>query len=398
MRGHIRKRSKNSWTIVVDLGRDPITGKRKQHWQSVKGTKKQAEQILNELFHSMEKGVYVKPTNRTIADFLLQWLRDYVQTNTSPRTASRYSEIVHRHLITNLGHIPLSQLRPEHIQAYYAKALTNGRLDGKGGLSPQTVKHIHRVLSEALHHGVKWGILTRNVASAVDPPRPVKKEITIVDVDDIALLLDEASKLEKRSGLPYYILFYTALHTGMRRGELLALRWCDIDLNIATISVTRSLLCLRNGSLEYREPKTNKSRRTIAMTPSLATKLREHRISQESFRIAIGKLLNQNDLIFSRPDGSPITPNTVSPAFSKIAKRAGLTMRLHDLRHTHASMMLKAGIHPKIVSERLGHSTVSFTLDVYSHVVPGLQEAAARTFDESFSKARPSTMEKQGIF
>ncbi len=397
MRGHIKKRSKLSWTIVVDLGNDPVTGKRKQHWQSVKGTKKQAEKVLNELLSNMEKGAYIRPTKRTMADFLKQWLNDYVQTNTAPSTAIRYAGIIHGHLIPNLGHFALTELMPANIQNYYSYALQEGRLDGKGGLSPHTVKHHHRVLSESLNHAVKWGIISRNVAAAVDPPRPTKKEMKIIDVIEAAKLLEEASQFEAKSGLPYHNIFYTALHTGMRRGEILALRWSDIDLNLTTISVARSLQCLRNGSLEFREPKTPKSRRTIAMTPSLSIKLRDYKISQEAFKIITGKPLTQNDLIFSRADGSPISPNTVSPAFAKIAKRAGLKLRMHDLRHTHASLMLKAAVHPKIVSERLGHSTVAFTLDVYSHVVPGLQEAAAQAFDNTFRNAMPPVIENQSV-
>lgn len=184
------------------------------------------------------------------------------------------------------------------------------------------------------------------------------------------------------------MLCMTAFHTGMRRGELLGLRWRDVDLDLATISVNRSLHCLRNGNLVFSEPKTPKARRLIAMTPSLATELRRYQATQEAQRLLLTAPLTDEDLVFAHPDGTPINPNTVSPAFRKVANRAGLTLRLHDLRHSHATLMLKAGVHPKIVSERLGHATVALTLDTYSHVLPGLQEAAARAFDENLQQVR----------
>ena len=382
MRGHITKRCKNSWSIVLYTGRDPQTGKKQYKWHSVKGTKKQAEKELASLINRLETGNYIKPNKITVGLFLEQWLRDYASTNTAPRTFERYAEISRLHLIPNLGRITLTQLRPEHLQSYYSHELTSGRLNAKGGLSAQTVNHHHRVLSAALNHAVKWGLLTRNIANAVDPPRPVKKEMATIQAEDINSLLEEARKLEKGSSIPYYTLFYAALHTGMRRGELLALRWSDIDLELMTISVNRSLQVLKDGTKIIREPKTPKARRLIAMTPSLALQLREHKESQSALRLLAGKPLQQDDLIFSDLDGQPINPNTITPAFTKIAKRAGFKLRLHDLRHTHATLMLKSGVHPKIVSERLGHATVAFTLDTYSHVVPGLQEAAAKAFDD----------------
>jgi integrase len=370
MRGHLVKRGSDSWSIVLYAGRDPQTGKKQYKWHSVKGTKKQAEKELASLINRLETGNYIKPNKITVGLFLEQWLKDYASTNTAPRTYERYAEIVRMHLIPNLGRIILTQLKPEHLQGYYAQELTSGRLKGNGGLSAQTVNHHHRVLSEALNHAVKWGLAIRNVASAVDPPRPFKREMATIQAEGIIRLLEEARKLEKGSSIPYYTIFYTALHTGMRRGELLALRWSDIELELMTISVNRSLQVLKDGTKIIREPKTPKARRLISMTPSLALQLREHKESQSALRLLNNNPVQIDDLIFSDLEGQPINPNTVTPAFNKIAKRAGLKIRLHDLRHTHATLMLKSGVHPKIVSERLGHATVAFTLDTYSHGRP----------------------------
>ena len=377
MKGHIRQRTKGSWTIVIDVGRDPMTGKRRQHWHTVKGTKRDAEKKLTELLHSLNGGSYVKPNRLTVAEYLEQWLDGYVATNTAPRTRERYEEIVRLHLIPSLGSLLLLALHPQHIQKYYATALESGRRDGKGGLSACTVHKHHRVLYEALKHGVRQGVLVRNVAEAVDPPRPQSKEISMVGPGHVRLLLDAAKPT------PYYVAFFTAVYTGLRRGELLGLRWCDIDLDLATLSVIQALQQLRGGQCIFREPKSRRGRRQIALSPSLAILLREHRTKQENDRKLLGKPLAPTDLVFSCLDGRPLRPTSVTRAFRRIAESLDLQgVRLHDLRHAHATLMLQQGIHPKIVSERLGHSSVAITLDIYSHVLPGLQEAAARRFEE----------------
>lgn len=377
MRGHIKQRTKGSWSIVVDIGRDPETGKRKQQWHTVKGTKKDAERELRAILTRLETGAYVKPAKLTVADYLEQWLRDYVAVNTAPRTCERYSEIVTLHLIPALGSLPLTGLQPQHVQGYYARALESGRRDGKGGLSALTVHKHHRVLYEALKHGVKHGLLVRNVAEAVDPPRPMHKEMATLGSEDVYTFLTASRET------PYYTLFYTAIYTGLRRSELLGLRWCDLDLELASLSVVQTLHRLRTGEYVIRQPKSQKGRRLVAMSPSLAILLREYKRNEELSRRMLGLELLPSDLVFSHPDGTPLRPNSITRAFQTMAKSVGIKgVRFHDLRHTHATLMLRQGVHPKIVSERLGHSSVAITLDTYSHVLPGLQEAAARQFEE----------------
>ena len=378
MKGSIRQRGKGSWEICIDTGRDPATGRRLRHFENVRGRKAEAQRRLRELLLSVEQGTYVKFDRLTVAQFLEEWLQDYVATNTAPRTSERYQEIVRVHLIPALGSLPLLSLRPHHIQKYYAEAMESGRRDGKGGLSALTVHHHHRVLYEALRYGVKHGILIRNVAEAVDAPRPEHKELAILAASDVQLILDACKET------PYYVLFFTLAYTGLRRSELLGLRWEDVDLQKSTLSVVRSLHQLRGGKYIFSEPKTKRSRRQIALSPSLAIVLWEHRLKQEHARKLLGKPLESTDLVFSHPDGRPIRPDSVTRAFPEIAKSVGLRdVRLHDLRHAHATILLQQGVNPKIVQERLGHSSVSTTLDIYSHVLPGLQEAAARQFDES---------------
>lgn len=235
----------------------------------------------------------------------------------------------------------------------------------------------HRILFEALSYSVKQGLLARNVAEAVDPPRPERKKMVILAAEDIPKFLEAARET------PYYCFFFTLLYTGLRRGEALALRWRDVDLDMASLSVVQTLHRLSGSGYIIKEPKSPRSRRSVTLPPSLALLLRQYRAKQEMKRLLLGKSLTDDDFVFAHPDGAHLDPATVTHALGKVIRKAGLpNVRLHDLRHTHATLMMKAGIHPKIVSERLGHASIAITLDTYSHVMPGLQEAAARRFDE----------------
>lgn len=292
--------------------------------------------------------------------------------NLSPRTVEGYEHILQHHFLPELGNITLTQLKPEHLQRYYSQKLNSG-------LSAQTVRHHHTLLHKALQTAIEWGLLVRNIADAVSPPRAQCPAMQIWNEDEISQFLDAAKNT------PYYALFYTALFTGMRRSELLALRWQDIDFLLGQIYVNRSLHVLKGGKVIFKSPKSAKGSRTVALPPSLFLVLNEHRKVKEAESLLLGKPISDSDLVFSTL-GKPFLPNTVTHAWIKLVRRIGLKMiRFHDARHTHASLMLKQGIHPRIVQERLGHSTIAITLDTYSHVVPGLQEAAAKRFDEAFT-------------
>lgn len=380
MRGYIVKRAKDSYSIKISLGKDPASGKYKSQWYTVKGSKKDAEKRLSELLHQLDTGAYMKPGKTTVADYLDRWLTDYVKPNLSPRTAEGYAQIIHRYLIPAFGSIPLTQLRPEHLQKYYSTKLTTGRCHGPGGLSAQTVRHHHTTLHKALQTAVEWGVAAKNPADAVKPPHAKRPEMQIWNEDEAIRLLEAAKTT------PYYALFYLLLFTGMRRSEILALRWQDVDFIYGQIYVTRSLHHLKDGSYVFTQPKSEKSRRTIALPPSAFLVLDEHRKGKEAEALLVGQTLSDNELVFCNL-GQPIRPDTLTRAWPMLAARAGVkVIRLHDARHTHASLMLKEGIHPKIVQERLGHSSISITLDTYSHVSPGLQEAAAKRFDDLLNK------------
>ena len=377
MKGHVYKRSAGSWTIVYDLPADSLTGKRCQKSQTVKGTKRDAERVLREVLLSLEQGTYVKANRITLGEWLRRWLRDYASMNITDRTLESYNSIVERHLVPSLGRIMLSDLQPLHIQDYYGEKRLNGRADGKGGLSGRSIVYQHRILSKSLDYAVKMGLVVRNVAKAVEKPRVAKVAMNTLSPEEVTRFLDVARETE------YFVYFATLLYTGLRRGELLALRWRNLDLRNGTLTVVETGYKLGDGRYIIKEPKTPQSRRSVTLSGSLVELFKAYRADQELLRIQLGISLNVDDFVFIRPDGSPINPGAVSLAFGRIIKRAGLKhVRIHDLRHTHATLMLKAGVHPKVVSERLGHANISITLDTYSHVLPGLQEAAAEKFEE----------------
>jgi integrase len=373
MRGHIRQRSPKSWASVLDLGPD-ATGKRRQKWHTVRGGKKDAQRELARLLHEINTGAYVEPSRMTLSDYLDRWLDDYARPNVSAKTFERYEEIARLHLKPALGHHPLSKLQPLHIARYYSEALAYGRKDGRGGLSARSVLHHHRVLRAALHQAVKWLLLPRNPADAVEPPRPKHREMRALDEAATAKLLRSAS--DSRLSLPVLL----AVTTGLRRGEILGLRWQDVDLHKSSLAVRQSLEQTRGG-LAFKQPKTAKSRRVVAL-PALAVEaLKQRKVEQATTRLALGPSYQDHDLVCPRDDGTPWPPDSFSSSFVGLVRRAGVpTIRFHDLRHTHATQLLRQGVHPKVVSERLGHATVGITLDVYSHVLPGMQaEAASRT-------------------
>jgi integrase len=377
MRGQIKKRYENSWTIILELPRDPATGKRRQQWITVKGTKHDAERRMHELLQQIDSGGFVKPSKLTVRDFMRRWIQDYAMVHVRPVTAEGYNKKVEKHIIPSLGHIAACDLQPSHLQGFY-----RGKLNS--GLSPRTVQHLHRILHNALSHAVKWGLAGRNVAEAVDPPRAANKEMRTLSPEGVKRLLEASGESM------YYPLIHLAVYTGLRRSELLGLRWRNVDLDMSALSVVQVLHYLKGPRIVFQEPKSQKGKRQVALSPVAVVALREYRERQALEYIMAGRVLTQDDLVFSKTDGSPFLPNSVTHAFTAIVRRIGLAgIRFHDLRHTHASLMLRQGIHPKIVSERLGHATVGITLDTYSHVTPGLQEAAARRFEEGLLMPSP---------
>ena len=260
MRGHIERRGQKSWRLKFDIGTDPLTGKRQTRRVTVKGTKKNAEEELNRLLHEIGEGTFVDPSKLTVAEYLDQWLKDYARPNVAPKTAERWTEIVEKHLAEKWKALPLKNLKALHIQSYYTEALESGRRDGKGGLAPRTVHHHHRVLFQALKQAVKWRIIPRNPVEDVDPPKVERKEIRALTPEEVETLTEYTRKTRLR--MPSIL----ALTTGMRRGEVFAIRWLDIDLDGAALTVNQSLEQTKDG-LRFKEPKSKRSRRRITLSP-----------------------------------------------------------------------------------------------------------------------------------
>jgi integrase len=367
MRGSIREKSKGSWQLQIYTGTGP-DGKPRRHFETVRGRKGDAQRRLTELLSSLDKGVYTPPGRLTVAEHLHQWLEGYIKTNCSQRTLDGYTAIIERHLIPALGHVQLKQLHPQTIQAYYGKASET--------LSARTVHHQHRVLSQSLKYAVRQGYLGRNPAELVDPPSPRKKPMRTLAPGELEVLLENASSNQ------FYPVYYTAVSTGLRQAELLGLTWRSIDLDYLSISVNQ-VLYKRRGVCRFNEPKTSHSRRRVSMTPKLVCFLREYKLEREKLYRSLGKELALDDLVFASVEGKPIDPSVLSHSFGRIVKRAGLeNVRFHDLRHTFASLMLLRGAKPKVISEALGHSSVAFTMDVYSHIIEGMQSDAMALLDE----------------
>jgi integrase len=384
--GGIRQRGERSWEIKADLGPDPLTGKRRVRFKTIRGTKKEALAELAKLKSAAPAGA-IAESKITVAAYLESWLEQHAKHRVSAKTFERYAEIVRKHLAPGLGPYCLIELAPQHLQQLYHAALTTPRQRERDGkmiqyppLSPQTVKHIHRVFSQALKQAVRLRLIPRSPADDVDPPRPKRTEMKILDQAQTAALLKAAQ------ATPIYIPVLLAVTTGMRRGECLALRWRDVDLAGGTLSVTQTLEetkepGARKHTLSFKPPKTERSRRTIALPTLTVTALRSHRARQAEQGLAIGKRFGDDDLVCSNAIGEPMFPHLVTDAFMDLVARLRFKVRFHDLRHTHISHLLAAGVHPKVASERAGHASVSITLDVYSHVVPGMQEDAAKRID-----------------
>lgn len=357
--------------MVVYLGQDPATGRARRKWYTYP-TRGEAQAQLSHILTQLHGGGALPSTKLRTGEYLEKWLHDYAGGAVAPTTFARYQEIVSLHLTSALGFIPLQKLSPQAIQGYFTAKLASG-------LSSTTVRHHATLLHGALRHAVKWGLLARNPADMVDPPRRCRSEIRVLDEEQVRLFLAEA----RRSSV-HYRLYLAALTTGMRQGELLGLRWRDVDLSLGVASVQQTFYRLGKRML-FKEPKTATARRTVALLSVLVQELLSLRGEQRVRHGALGDAYKDRDLVFCQPDGRPLHANNIARRdLRRVLKKAKLpTIRFHDLRHCHATLLLRQGIHPKVVQERLGHSSPAFTLHVYSHVLPGMQEEVVRRLDQA---------------
>lgn len=378
MKGSIRERSPGHWAIILDV-KDAATGKRKRKWHSFRGTKRQAQVECARLIAEMKGGTYLEPSKTTTAQFLYRWL-EHIKSRVSPRTYVRYEELAKQNLIPAIGATALTELRPAHIAETYAKALSSGRRDGAGGLSPRTVLHMHRILKQALKQAVRWRVLTHNPADAVDPPKVERKAMETYDLPATVELIAAAR------GTKMFIPVILAVLCGLRRGEIAALRWKNVDLEAGQMAIAESAEQI-GKNIRYKPPKSGRAR-TVALSATVVEELKARRVAQAQELLKLGVALSGETFVAAHADGTPFQPSFITHEWVDMIRGTKLAhRRFHDLRHAHATHLLSSGVHPKVASERLGHSKVGITLDLYSHVLPGMQEDAAARIDAALQSA-----------
>ena len=336
-------------------------------------TRKEAADKLATALCARLDGIVYDDENMTVGDYLDRWLKGSVRGSVKQSTFDRYESVVRLHIKPAIGRLKLKKLSPAHLQSFY-----QDRLDT--GLAPASVNKLHVVLHKALSQATKWNMVPRNVAALAEAPRPAPDEMKTLSAEESRRLL-EAARGDKLEAL--YIL---ALTTGMRQGELLALKWQDVDLEGSTLSVRRTLT-KNGGRLLLGEPKTNKSRRIVRLTEAAVLALSEHLTRQVAQIERTGDLYKDEGLVFASEVGTLMNPtNLRKRSFAQLLKRADLPpIRFHDLRHTCATLLLSRNVHPKYVQELLGHASIAITLDTYSHVIPGMGDHAAREMENVLS-------------
>jgi len=368
--GSIYKRESDGlWVATVDLGY--VNGKRRRKPLYGK-TRREVAEKLKIALRDQQQGLPVATERQTVSQFLDRWLVEVVKPSVRPRTHQSYALHVRRDLGPTLGHHQLTKLTPAHVQA-----MMNAKL--AQGLSPRTVQIIRSVLRRALGQALKWGLVARNVATLVDPPRAPRPEIHPLSPTQGCALLDAAR------GDRHEALYRVALSLGLRQGEALGLRWSDVDLEAGVLHVRQALQRV-DRKLRVVPLKTKRSRRSLPLPEVLVGALHDHRDRQQQARRAAGDRWRETELVFTSTIGTPAEPRNVTRSFKALLTRAGLPdeTRFHDLRHSCASLLVAQGVHPRVIMEILGHSQISVTMNTYAHVLPAEQRAAAAIMDRLF--------------
>jgi integrase len=358
MRGNLTRRGRTSWRFKFEVSANPRITK----YHTLRGTKKEAQEQAAKIVAAHASGQYVDQDKQTVADFAERWLQDWAVGNVSNKTYSRYEELLRVHVAPRIGSIPIQRLRAADLQKLYA-GLT---------VADRTKLHIHRVIHRMLRHAAQWSVVHQNVATLVDAPSVKSTEIEILTAAEIARVL------EALRGKSLFPIVAAALGTGMRRGELLALRWKDVDLDGATLRVEQSLEQTKRGGLVFKAPKTKHGRRTITLPASTVAELRDHLKATLERRLMLGRgKLDDDALVFATWDGNTRSPNAMSKEWRRAVHAAKLKATFHSLRHTHASSLIAAGIDVLSISRRLGHGSPAITLGVYGHLFKPDDRAAA---------------------
>lgn len=374
MRGYIQKRGERTYRCYISLGWDAQGKRYRKLTFTIHGTREDAEKALAKKLLEIGNGNLIDPGKMTFGEYLEYWLSEYV-SSLRPKTQKSYAQIVRDHAIPALGRIQLDKLNPLHLQRYLRQLK---RLDSKGDLTPNTIHAHYRTLHTALEQAVKWQILTRNPCDDVTPPKRQKKRAVALTPEQVELFLQEAQKRDR------YALYLTAVTMGMRIGEILALKWDDVDFEAKTIRIDETLQ--RGGPNPIYGPvKTEDGVRVVRMPEYLIQVLREHQIKQKKARLQLGSEWVNLNLVFTTWKGTAIGHRSLSRQFKGMLAKAGLlNIRIHDLRHTSATLLIMSGVPIKTISARLGHSSTGITQDLYGHVLQAMEDKAADVMDDLF--------------
>jgi integrase len=369
---------RGTYYAVIDHGTDRLTGKRQRKWHKAGTRKRAAQQLLSELLETHDTNTQLEPEQITVGSYLTkEWLPS-VRSELRFSTFDSYRRNIEIHVVPRLGDARLQTLRPIDLTRYYKGLLVDGRRDGRGGLAPKSVRNIHITLRRAFDDAVDLLYLRTNPATAAKPP-------TSAAADPEAIRywtsLELRRFLDVNMDHRHWPIWDLAANTGMRRGELVGLRWRQVDLDGAVLSVNNAIISVGYAVVRS-DPKTRRGHRMIDLNSRTIAMLEEHRRNQDTERRTLG-LAGTSEFVFTKRDGTSPHPEHVRQAFDRRVARTDVPrIRFHDLRHTHATLMLMAGVPPKVVSERLGHATVAFTMEIYAHVIPGMQADAANLFED----------------
>jgi integrase len=384
MKGHIKERSPGHWAIILDIKKD---GARKRKWHSFKGTKREAQVECARLVAAMDEGSYVEKNKLTVGQFLNDRLTAWeAAKRITPKSVERYRELIDNQIIPHLGEKLLQSLKPIDIETWHNTLIASGRKDGKGGVCARTIGHAHRLLTRVLKEAQRFDLVVKNATIGGDSlPKVHAAEVQIVGEDQLPVLVEriKGNKIE-----PIVLL---ALFCGLRRGEILALTWGNIDLDHKVLRIRRSLEETRSGGIRFKEPKSKAGRRDVTMPDVVVDTLRKHRIAQLELRAKLGLgRLTDDDLLFVGLNGQPIGPRHFSAnVWPAAARSIGVPeITFHALRHTHASQLIHAGLDVVTISKRLGHSSPTITLSVYAHLFSNDDSKAARAINEALGKIR----------
>jgi len=365
--GHIRKRNSGGYQITIELGNDPLTGKRRRQSKTVHTTKKQAEAIMRQMIQDIESGHVAAPSTRKLQDWITDWLDNY-RPNIEETTRDGYQEKLDNYIIPGLGKIPLNTLQAEHIQKWVNDL-------SQRGLSPKTIRNAFNILNPALKKAVVLHMIPSNPCEGVELPKLVRPEVEVYDSRDFNLILDAAK------GTDMYLIVLLELTVGLRRGELIALKWPQVDLDSGVLHIRENTV-RAHGTTITKQPKSKAGNRDISIGSEVVEVLRQAKAEYDRDKMVWGAGFHDGGYVIRQENGEPFRPDSITHKWRRFETKHGLShIKFHGLRHSNATALIQAGVSPKVVQQRLGHADVTITLNTYTHVLPSMDQDAANKLD-----------------